>query len=221
MSLERRRLIAVVGMVSEARIIAGPGVVVVISGGRSTSLPAKLEMALGAGGAAVLSFGLCGGLDPDLRPGDLIVGSGVFSDGRWFAGDLAWTEHLASTLAQAERRAIAGVDAFVAGPAQKAALHAATGAAVADTESHVAARFAERHGLPFAAVRAVCDGAKRALPPAALVGLRADGHGDILATVASLGANPGQLPAIIRLALEARAGLRALKGCAEAVRRAS
>ena len=64
--MARGLLIAVVGMAAEARIIAGDGVSVVISGGRTKGLENRLEAALGGAAGGVLSFGLCGALDPTL-----------------------------------------------------------------------------------------------------------------------------------------------------------
>jgi nucleoside phosphorylase len=105
---------------------------------------------------------------------------------------------------------VAGVDAPVADPAAKAALHASTGAAAVDMESAVVARAAARHRLPFAILRAIADPAQRALPPAALVALRPDGGIDRAAIVAALARAPLQLPALARLALDARRAFAAL-----------
>ena len=108
---------------------------------------------------------------------------------------------------------LAGVDGPVVGAGDKAALHRKTGAVAADMESHVAARLAALHGLPFAAIRVVADPAGRTLPPAALVGMRPDGATDIASVLRALGRAPGQLPALIRTGLDARAAFAALKAC--------
>ena len=105
---------------------------------------------------------------------------------------------------------VAGADAPVAGPAAKAALHALTGAAAVDMESAVVARAAARHRLPFAILRAIADPAHRALPPAALVAMRADGGIDLAAMLGALAREPRQLPALARLALDARRAFAAL-----------
>jgi nucleoside phosphorylase len=166
----------------------------------------------------VLSFGLCGALDPSLRLGDLLIASAVTHAGRNYPADLDWADRFAARLPRASRALLAGTDAFVVDAADKAALADLSGAAGADTESHIAAAFAERHGLAFAGLRAVSDGAARALPSAAQVGLRADGRADLGAVLANLVAHPLQLPALIRTALEAEAGFRALKRCAGLLR---
>ena len=90
---------------------------------------------------------------------------------------------------------------MVVDAAAKAALHSATGALAVDMESHVAAAFAAAHGLPFAALRVISDGADRALPKAAQAGMKPDGGMDV----------PRQLPALIRTGREAEVAFRQLK----------
>jgi hypothetical protein len=99
---------------------------------------------------------------------------------------------------------------MVVDAASKAALHAATGALAVDMESHIAARVAARHGLPFAVARTISDGADRALPRAAQAGMRPDGGMDVGAVIAQLGRRPWELPALIRTGMEAEAAFRAL-----------
>ena len=70
---------------------------------------------------------------------------------------------------------IIGLGAPVLTVAGKQRLFARTGAMAADMESHLASRIAERHGLRFAALRAISDAAGTAVPEVALAGVRADG----------------------------------------------
>jgi hypothetical protein len=57
----------------------------------------------------------------------------------------------------------------------------------------------------------VVDPAQRALPPAATVGLREDGSTALLWLVLALARQPGQLPSLMRLALDARAARQSLR----------
>jgi adenosylhomocysteine nucleosidase len=84
-----------------------------------------------------------------------------------------------------------------------------------DMESHVAAAFATHHGLPFAAVRVVCDPAHRALPELITTALRADGEVSLRNVFRSLRQRPKQLLALPRLAHDAAEGFRALRRCRE------
>ena len=94
--------------------------------------------------------------------------------------------------------------------AQKAELRRTSNAIAVDMESHVAGRVARHHRLPFVAARVISDAAHRTLPPAARVGMRADGSVDLPAVLRSLAVAPWQLPALIRTGLEAETAFRAL-----------
>jgi hypothetical protein len=84
-------------------------------------------------------------------------------------------------------------------------MNLATGAAAVDMESFLSVDAAVTHDLPFAAVRVVADPSHRALPPAAIGTLLADGTPDLSAVMRSVLAQPGQLTSLIRLAFDARA----------------
>ena len=203
-------VIAVVGLAREARIAAGPGVHAVAGGGDARRLAGTLERALASGARAVISFGIAGGLVEDLNAGAWLVGHAIVATGRRWPCDAAWTALLLERLPGAEAALLAGADAPIAEPVAKRALHLATGAAAVDTESHVAADIAARHGLPFAAFRVVADGARQALPPAAAVAIAPDGRIRHRAVLGSLRRAPGQLPTLLRTAADARRAFGAL-----------
>ena len=205
------RIIAVVGLAREARIAASPGVHPVVGGGERAALKTALERAVGQGARAIVSFGIAGGLDPSLAPGACIVGSAASVGAARWPTDPGWAAKLLAALPGAILAEVAGADHPVINANHKRLLRAAGGAAAVDMESHVAARIAAAHGLPFAIVRIVCDPAGRTLPPAALVGMRADGTSDAGAVLRALIDAPGQLPGLIRLALDARAAFAQLK----------
>jgi len=194
-------LLVVVGMRAEAAL-----------------LPAGMTVAIGtralpAGATAVLSFGIAGGLDPALRPGDLVVASRVRGPRGAYLADAAWAAALARATG-ARLGIVAGAAAAVATPAAKRALREATGALAVDLESEAAAAFAAAHRLPFAAIRAVADPADGVVPRAALVGLDADGRAAPGRVVLALLRRPGELRPLLRVAADARAALAALRGVA-------
>lgn len=128
-----------------------------------------------------------------------------------------WAERLKDALPHAHYGLIIGQDRIAATAAEKAALHAATGALAVDMESHIAARVAARHSLPFAAIRAISDTAHETLPPAALVGMKPDGSMALGKVLASLARRPWQLPALIRTGQGAKRAFAALRRIAGAI----
>jgi nucleoside phosphorylase len=215
------------GLQREARIIARPGLTVVAGGGDAARLEGALEAAaagatavLSSGLAGALDPTLkagdvvigrlhqplpdtgrgtareasSGGQPQALRAGQ--SPSTSFAGPPPRAGEvfLAW---LASQLPEATVGAILGADAIIASVAEKRDLFARTGAIAVDMESHIAARVAARHGLPFAIIRTISDAADQALPPAALVGMKPNGSVALGAVLASLARRPTQLPALI------------------------
>ena len=198
-------VIAVTGLRREARILAGPGVVALAGGGDHARLEAEIEAAC-SGACGIISIGLGGALAEGLEPGDWVAASRVGE----IETDPTWTNRLLAALPGARLGAIAGSDVMVTGAASKAAVHAASGALAVDMESHIAARAAQRHGLPFAAARTISDGADRALPRAAQAGMKPDGGMDVGAVLIELARRPWELPALIRTGLEAEAAFAAL-----------
>jgi adenosylhomocysteine nucleosidase len=171
----------------EARIALGPGVSVICSQG--SHLAAHLESAVKRGVSGVISFGIAGGLAPDLAAGHWIAAAAIRTGQRIFPTDRAWTRCLLERLPGSVHADILGVDSPVADPTEKQSLHAQTGAAAVDTESHIAARIAAAYQIPFVACRAIIDAADKRLPPAALVGLRPDGTADVAAVSRSVARN--------------------------------
>jgi adenosylhomocysteine nucleosidase len=205
----RPPVIAVTGLAFEARIAAGEGVTV-IHGRDEQRMIADLERAVVSGASGIISFGTAGGLAPDLEPGDWIVAEAIVTDAQRWEADIAWSARLLDRLPHATHGVVVSVDVPVAGASAKLALHERTGAVAVDMESHIAGRVAVAHGLPFVACRVIIDPAHRTLPHAALVAMRADGGVNVAAILRSLAGRPGQLPTLLRLALDARAARAAL-----------
>ena len=208
-TLADRFVIALVGLAFEARIASGPGVVVVC---RNTEdeVASSIDDALKRGCRSIISFGVAGGLAPHLRPGNWVVASSIVDAQQNRPTDRAWSEKILAMIPGAEHRPIAGVDYAVASPDAKRRMHAETGAATVDMESHLVARLAATHGLSFTAVRVVIDPAHRAIPDAALAGMRPDGGTSITAVIRELIAGPSQLSGLLRLAYDGYAARRAL-----------
>jgi hopanoid-associated phosphorylase len=208
-TLADRLVIALVGLAFEARIASGPGVVVICRNSER-EVASSIDHALKRGCRSIISFGVAGGLAPHLRPGNWIVASSIIDAQQSRPTDRAWSEKILAMIPGAEHRPIAGVDYAVAAPEAKRRMHAETGAATVDMESHLVARLAATHGLSFTAVRVVIDPAHRAIPDAALAGMRPDGGTSITAVIRELIAGPSQLSGLLRLAYDGYAARRAL-----------
>lgn len=212
-------ILVVTGMAREARLAAAPGVITVHAGAAPGRLRAALDRQTQLHCRAVVSFGIAGGLDPRLEPGDVVVASGVVSHAaRWPAQPLL-AQRLATSLTGGGMKVtladLAGVDAPLFHPNIKSELRTRTGAAAVDMESHVAAAYAAACRLPFAAIRVVCDPAGKILLPWAAASLRPDGEVDVAAVMCGLLRKPRRLPATIRLAIDAAAAFRTLRRCRE------
>ncbi|MBY0519332.1 MAG: phosphorylase [Sphingomonas sp.] len=197
------------GLQREARILAGPGIVAIPGGGDGARLEALLE-AQAAGAAMIVSAGIAGALDPSLGAGDVVLHLPPFETN-------GWGERLRILLPRARHGTVLGQDHIAATVAEKAALYTATGALAVDMESHIAARVAARHNLPFAAIRTISDTAQASLPPAALVGMNPDGSMALGKVLVSLARRPAQLPALIRTGRSAEAAFLALEDVAVAI----
>ncbi len=191
-------VLAVTCLAFEGRIAAGRGVRIFCASERDRLL-ARIDAAAAGGCCGIVSFGVAGGLDPALLPGDLVIASSVVTDHNRYRADDGWARALLAAVPGSVHADISGADAPLADPADKRALRRAHRTAAVDTESHIAAAVAARRGVPFAAVRVVLDPAHRSLPPAALVPLRGDGRADVSAVLASVRRAPAQVPNLLRI----------------------
>jgi hopanoid-associated phosphorylase len=205
--LSERSVIALVGLAFEARIAAGPGVLVICRGRETSDL---LRLAVGAGCRSIISFGVAGGLAPDLTPGDCVVASAILDHPAVRPTDPLWSRKLADMIPDARHGPIMGVNSVVSDPADKRKLHAFTGAVAVDMESHLVARAARAQGLAFAVIRVIIDPAERAVPDAALMALRLRGGAYLTALVWELAARPAELAALLRIARDGYAARASL-----------
>jgi adenosylhomocysteine nucleosidase len=199
--IDRRPVLIVTGLVQEARIAAGPGMTVICSSSDPQQLRALLTVFDPATIRGVISFGVAGGLDPSLKSGDVVVATEVLAgDTRWLAG-LTLNEDLIARVALGRRRVVKG---RLAGVEQ---------AVAADMESHIAADYAAKAGLPFAALRVISDPASRALPALAMAALKPNGDVDLRKLLRGVARNPLTLRALVSTGIDFNRALKSLRGC--------
>lgn len=149
------------------------------------------------GATVLVSAGLAGGLDPKLRPGDVVWSSAVPPDYAARAG-------LAVGV-------VLGRDAPALSIEEKAALFQQTRASVIDMESHRVARVAAHANVPFVAVRSVVDAADKAVPEPIMTAVSEDGRPRLLAIVVAISRQPQLAPPVLHLATCSSRALAALE----------
>lgn len=209
------RLGIVTGMVAEADCFRDApslsSALVFCAGGSCGRAEAGACELIRRGATALVSFGIAGGLDPELRTGDIVVARSVLSPaGEIFPTHPAWTASVAGRLA-ASSGSVVTLDQAASTPASKRSLRQRTGASVVDMESSGVAAAAAKANLPFIVIRAVADPADRRLPRSALAGLAPDGNTRPLAVLAALAIRPWELVALVALAGVTSGAMRSLR----------
>jgi len=149
----------------------------------------------------VVSFGVAGSLRDDLPVGTVIDASRVVDE----SGAVLW-EGEPLGVAGARRGTILGASRIVDDPAERARLHAETGADAVDMESGMYARAGTLAGC----IRSISDTPTRTLGPLAQA-LKPDGRIDAVGLARAFVQAPGES---FRAARDARAALKALGGVA-------
>lgn len=206
----------VCGMQAESRML-GPyridrRIALRCTGARPRLTEIAARELIGLGCRVLVSWGVAGGLDPTLEPGDMPTFERVFTPGVGGAGaDFALSPHVGKS-----RRggALLGSETMVLLASEKARLHRETGASAVDMETHILARMAAEAGLPLLAARAIGDPAGRDVPPFVVNALTPEGLPRILPVLAGLARRPLALPSLLRLKRDTDAGLMALARCA-------
>lgn len=204
------QVIVIAGLAFEARIAAGSGLRVICSGD-GKDLAAKISRAITRDCRGLISFGVSGGLAPELEPGACVIGSSIISSTGTHATDRLWSKRLVDILPNTVFGPLMGVPEPVADPTAKRALYVKTGAVAVDMESHIVAGVAAARGLPMIAIRVITDPAKRAIPKTAIAAMRHDGTVDVMAMMRSLIKTPSDLAGLFRVAMDARAARSTLR----------
>ncbi len=192
------------GLRAEAVIARRLGWPVAIGGGGFAGALDAAKRLLAGGATALVSFGLAGGLRPDLSAGTVIAPARIVDrDGHGYSVDVDFARQFGP---------VAGVllaARHVIGTRQaKAEAWRTTQADAVDIET--AAVLDVAAGRPVAVLRAICDPAERSLPAAALSALDTDGRIGIGSIMWSVARSPRQIGALVALGKEAAAARKAL-----------
>ncbi len=223
----------ITGIASETRVarmlVAEAGltdrVKMACAGASSQRAEAHAQTMLAEGVGALVSFGIAGGLDPALRPGDIVLPDAVFTPEHhllpcaetWLTGLRAQAASLGIGLHPGR---LAGSDSLLATPEAKQERRAVSGACAVDMESHSVAQAAWKAKVPFLILRAICDSAASPLPHSVRGCLNAAGEPRVAVIIGRLCLRPWEIGPVRRLQADARTAhraLRALKPLAEAL----
>jgi adenosylhomocysteine nucleosidase len=189
----------------------------VVCAGADATRAAVLSRELVAEGAgALLSFGIAGGLAPDIESGELILAERVCGSGlEDYACDARWRAAVAARLSEAmvahRGGAILGGARVLRSVADKDSAYRESACLAVDMESAAVAAIAAEAGLPFLAVRAVADRASDTLPSLVESAVKPDGRANVGRAVAVLLRHPSEIPATLRLARQTELALARLR----------
>lgn len=218
----RPRVGVVTGIAAEAALVerlaaaSNIAVRVACSGARADEVQRLAQGLLADGVEALLSFGIAGGLSPDLNCGDLVVAGSVhLEDGTQHDCHRPWRDALSARIEGAglpfHQGAILGHHRALRRPGEKAAAFAASGCLAVDMESQGVAAVAAAHSRPFLALRAVSDTQADGLPPLIETAVRPDGEPAVGRVLAALAKRPQDLPALFRMRRQSRLALSRLE----------
>jgi adenosylhomocysteine nucleosidase len=190
------------------------GALLAVSGMGGALAAAAARRLIDAGAAALMSFGLAGGLDPALDAGCVVLPEEVLSrSGARHTVSLDWYGRIRGAVA-AQRPIASGallsdIEPLVSA-ADKAAAFRDSGAVAADMESFAVAEAARNAHIPFVVVRVICDTARDTLPRAVIAASRG-GAVSLARLTYGLATAPWELLALLRLARRYRTAMRSLE----------
>ncbi len=157
------------------------------------------------GADALMSVGTAGALDAPLNPGDILIPEHILHrDSPRIALDTRWRSSAAGILTEKAMPVHGGdllhADEVIRSVEEKRYLHAHTGAAAVDMESHAVAEAADRQGIPGLVVRVIVDTADTTIPDAVLSNSDAYGRPRVLGLASALFIRPRQIIPLWRLA---------------------
>ena len=137
--------------------------------------------------AAIISFGLCGGLTPDAQIAQVLCASRLITDQGNHECDQAWRNRIfAKTKLYTQPWYSSGDFDLADNPKDRARLFRQTGAWCIDDEDCAVGETAALRNIPFIIFRAVSDDWRQTVPVAAKVALAPDGGYDVAALAAEI-----------------------------------
>jgi len=166
----------------------------------------------------LMSFGIAGGLEPDLAVGSVVIGTHVYSEkGQWLC-DEHWMQDLVEKFPEARIGGVWGSEFLVAQAHEKKKLYEQYHCRIVDMESQCMAQIASEAQLPISVLRVVCDTSVMNVPPFVMEAIAENGQIDFKRAIGSLFRKPSQIPALIHVGRGTRHALQVLETCSASIK---
>ncbi len=194
--------------------VLADGTLRAVSGMGCTAAGLAARKLVDAGAKALVSWGMAGGLDSDLRAGAVCLPREVVApDGMRFATAASWRDMLTASIAScrpvASGALLTCLQPIVGVPA-KATARRDTGAVAVDMESSAVAEVAAASHVPFMAIRVIVDTALDAIP-ASVAAAAESGEIRIGRLLLGIARSPGDVMPLVRLARRYSAAMGSLR----------
>ena len=170
---------------------------------------------LASGCNALMSFGIGGGLSPQLSAGQVVVADRVIlPDGREVMTAENWRDRLLAALSDDDNIVVGpviGSETIVTTPEEKQKIYRQTAAIAVDMESHRLAGVAAVADVPFLVIRAVSDTSAQGIPKSAIGAINENGTPRYGKVISGLFRQPSDLPKLIRLSKDTDRALASLR----------
>ncbi len=164
---------------------------------------------------ALVSWGTAGAIDDRLKTGDILIANRVIGDNRLYSASSDWIKKVQNHFLKASFRTfinpLASADSICDSAEKKTALSKRTNAVAVDMESATLAAMARDHNMDYLILRVIVDEAHDTIP--AMVTKHTDHLGRISAGrfLSSCLKQPGQIPAVVKLAKNYQKALSILR----------
>lgn len=201
-------------------IVAARGLQVAVAGVGSQRAAGAAQRLLDAGARALVSWGVAGGLAPGLQPGDLVLAERLGSARGHVVVEGAWCLRLTQALRRMGAAVHVGplwTSAFAITTLSRKQSLADDGYIAVDMEAAGVAHAAQAAGVPFIALKAICDPALCALPEGASRWVREDGRVRPVALAMALARGPRTWQSLRIMRADFNAACAGLRRAAEAL----
>ena len=185
----------------------------VVCAGANSNKAYELSTKLAVNGCtSLISFGIAGGLAPNLKPGAVVIGKKVLGkENSGIETDISMRQKLAEIIPDSLVGSIYSSPRAVADVSEKAAIFSKYNALAADMESLAIGVAATENHLPFSIVRIVADPASQQLPDFAFNAIDPNGNARIGPVMVGLIKNPIEIANLVRLVRNSNKAFRQLR----------